>query len=267
MTVTFWSQLLGLLLGLPLVFAIGDTMSGSAMLHGAVAGLGSGVSLLLLYSSTRYLFVGVSSAVSAVVACIIPVLYAAVHHSVSKHEAVGVVICVVALLSVARWRADSRVPGSGSVVWPSTIDVPANGGPRQELLGIGAALASGLGLGAYYIALAGTSPDVQVGEALESRLVSVIVLGVLALASRPSALVPSMRAVRAALPVGAFGMAGAIAYATAVRAGNLGVVVPIVSMSPAVAITGGWLALHERVSRRQLTGVALAMAGVVIVTA
>jgi drug/metabolite transporter (DMT)-like permease len=218
----------------------------------------------------------VASAVSAVVACVIPVTYAALTQPMSAREAIGVAVCVLALLSVARWRGDSQVAlaaGEGAEAavardGPGAMAAPLDGARRrQEMLGVGAALASGVGMGVYYIALAGASAGEQVGEALESRLVSVLVLCVIALSAQRSSLAPRRRTLASALGTGAFGVVGSLAYATAVRTGSLGVVVPIVSLSPAVTIIAAWLILSERVSNRQLAGLVLAMVGVAIVTA
>jgi len=276
--------------GLPALAFTGAALSGDALVHGALAGLGSGLGLLVLYSSARYLFVGVASAISAVVSCVIPVAYAALTQPTSVREEAGVAVCVLALVSVARWRGDSQVAtapgeGAGAVAagdrprvaarpgrprqgpGPGAMAAPEGGRLRQEMLGVGAALASGVGLGVYYIALAGASAGQQLGEALESRLVSVLVVAVIALAAQRSSLAPRRATLASALGAGAFGIVGSLAYATAVRTGSLSVVVPIVSLSPAVTITAAWLVLSERVSNRQLAGLILAMAGVAIVTA
>jgi drug/metabolite transporter (DMT)-like permease len=220
------------------------------------------------------LFVGVASAISAVVACVIPVAWAALSQPMSAREAIGVAVCVLALVSVASWRGDSKVPALVAEPLPP----PAGEGPgamaaahssrlRHEILGIGAALASGVGMGLYYIALADASAGQQIGEALESRFVSVLVLCVIALSAQRSSLRPRRPTLAAALGTGAFGVVGSLAYATAVRTGSLAVVVPIVSLSPAVTIVAAWLVLSERVSNRQLAGLVLAMIGVGIVTA
>jgi drug/metabolite transporter (DMT)-like permease len=240
------------------------------------------------------LFVGVASAISAVVACVIPVAWAALSQPMSAREAIGVAVCVLALVSVASWRGDSKVaitapgeaatvmtevvPDIGATVVAEPLAPPAGEGPgamaaahssrlRHEILGIGAALASGVGMGLYYIALADASAGQQIGEALESRFVSVLVLCVIALSAQRSSLRPRRPTLAAALGTGAFGVVGSLAYATAVRTGSLAVVVPIVSLSPAVTIVAAWLVLSERVSNRQLAGLVLAMIGVGIVTA
>jgi drug/metabolite transporter (DMT)-like permease len=269
--------------GLPALAFTGAALSGDALAHGALAGLASGLGLLALYSSARYLFVGVASAISAVVSCVIPVAYAALTQPTSVREEVGVAVCVLALVSVARWRGDSQVAtapgeGAGAVAagdgprvavrpdGPGAMVAHEGGRLRQEMLGVGAALASGVGLGVYYIALAGASVGQQLGEALESRLVSVLVVAVIALAAQRSSLAPRRATLVSALAAGAFGIVGSLAYATAVRTGSLSVVIPIVSLSPAVTITAAWLVLSERVSNRQLAGLILAMVGVAIVT-
>lgn len=267
LAVTFWSQFLGLLASLPALVFVGEALSAGPLLHGAIAGVGNGVSLWMLYSSARYLYIGVASAVSAVVACIIPVAYAAVTQPVSAREAMGVAVCVAALLSVARWRGDSRVAIAGvQSAGPEAIS-PGYGQLRQEIMATGAALASGVGLGIYYIAIAGTSAYQQVGEALESRFVSVLVLCVIALAAERSAFAPPRSTLSSAFLAGVLGVGSALAYAGAVRAGNLGIIVPVVSLSPAVTIAVAWLALSERLSHRQIAGLVLALTGVVIVTA
>lgn len=141
LAVTIWSQALGLLCGLPALFFVASALSDGPLEHGAVAGMGSGIGLLLLYSSARQLYVGVASAISAVVACIIPVGYAALTEPVSARELIGVAVCVLALLSVARWRGDSRVTGEGPVP-PASARATGAARLRPEILGIGAALAS-----------------------------------------------------------------------------------------------------------------------------
>ncbi len=270
LAVTIWSQALGLLCGLPALIFVSASLADGALEHGAVAGLGSGIGLLLLYSSARYLYVGVAAAISAVMACVIPVGYAALTQPLSVREGLGVTVCVLALLSLARWRGDSRAAGDGVVLVPPGSTQRAVSGTarlRPEILGIGAALASGLGMGVYYIALAGAAPGDEIGEALESRLVSAVMLCLIALVVERSSLRPPRSTLWSAFATGAFGIVGALAYATAVQTGRLAVIVPIVSLSPAVTIAAAWLVLSERLSNRQLAGLILAMAGVVIVTA
>lgn len=265
--VTLWSQVLGFAIGCPLLVVVVRSMTERAAVHGAIAGLGSGVSLLLLYSSNRHLYVGVSSALSAVVACVIPVCVAATRVPFSVQEAVGVALCVLALAAVGAWHADSRVvlpsgPGADLAIAPST-GVP---GSAPKLLGLSLAIGSGVAMSVYYISLAGLSPHLQLGEALESRSVAAVVLIGVALVIERGAIAPGGRALRAALPVGVFGIAGALCYAAAVTSKNLGIIVPIVTMSPVVTVVAAWLALHEHISKRQIAALLIAMVGAALVS-
>lgn len=272
-----WSQVLGLVAALPVLLVIGLSLSWRSVLAGCVAGVGVGISLVLLYSSARFLYIGVSSAVSAVVACVIPVAYSTISHPLSAREGLGVAVCVAALAAVGRWRGDAQVapgaPGPApsavpevSAVAAAVTSVPPPG-RRREVLGIGAALASGVCMSVYYIALAGTSARVQVTEAITSRVTASVFLSVIGLLVARRALAPTRSLLSGALPAGLFGIVGALCYATTVRAGTLGLIVPIVSLSPVVTIVVAWLALNERISRRQTAGLLLAMLGIVIVTA
>jgi len=293
--VTLWSQVLGLLAGLPVLIAIGPSIDAHAVIAGCVAGTGVAIALVLLYSSTRFLYIGVASAISAVVACVIPVAYGAISHPMTAREVVGVVVCVGALAAVGRWRSDVEVspvamavPAGGGVAPAATVaGASVTGGSvagasgaavaalaplplsrvRREVLGIGAALASGVAMSVYYIALAGGSPRVQVAEAIGSRLTASLLVAVVGLSLGGRAIAPNRSLLRGSLAAGVFGIVGAICYALGVRAGTLGIIVPIVSLSPGVTIVVAWLALHERISRRQGAGLLLAMLGVVIVTA
>lgn len=263
--------MVGLVIGLPVLLLVHDSDIGRSLEVSAVAGFGLGFSLLLVYSSMRFLFVGVSSALSAVVACIIPIAYeAARRQPVSLREFLGVAVCAVALLAVARWRGDSsileaRPRGAASECATKT---PARWQRhRGDLIGIVAALSSGGAMSIYYIALAGTSPGVQAVEAIESRFLASVILYSLAISLQRRNAIPERAMLASAVPVGLFGVIGALAYAIAVRSGNVGVIVPIVSLSPCVTISVAWFSLHEKISRRQLGGIALAMIGLVIITA
>ncbi len=269
LAVTVWSQAMGLLVGLPvLLFVNGEGFTASELAHGAIAGTGSGLSLLLLYQSSRTLFAGVASAMSAVMACTIPVAYAAFHTTTSGREIVGAGVCLVALAAVGAWHRDgvAAAPGAGAMAEAEAEAAVPSPPARLWLNGISAALLSGVCMAVYYIALTGTSAAVQVHTAFESRVVALVLLSVIALGSSPATLVPTKANLWVGLTVGATGIAGALAYAGAVTSTNLAVVVPLVSLSPAVTIVLGQIFLQEAPSRRQTAGLVLAMVGILIVT-
>jgi drug/metabolite transporter (DMT)-like permease len=254
LSLTFWSQFLGFVIALPVLFVVGtSSVNGRVLALGALAGVGVAISLFFLYLSTRYLFVGVSSALSAVVACACPVLYSWLDHPLSVEAVAGVGVCLVAISVVARWRSGVPTSTVGSLL------------PR-EARGVAAALFSGLGLSVYYVCLAGTSVHAQLWEAIDSRLVSAVLLGLTALVFARRSIGASLAEIKGAAPVAVAGIIGALAYASAITSGSLAVIVPIASLSPVVTVLLGWLVLHERISRLQLVGVLLAMVGVVLLT-
>jgi drug/metabolite transporter (DMT)-like permease len=253
-SVTFWSQIIGLVLGAPVLLLVGSSAATShVLLSGAVAGVAVAFSLTFLYLSTRFLFVGIASALSAVVGCIGPVAYSSLSHSIAPLCLVGVVVCVLAVVVVVGWeRMDSRQGGHSLRPRPT--------------IGFLAALLSGMGFAVYYVALAGNSVDSQVWRAVVCRIVSVIILLAASAIFTRNAIGVSSSEIWAAFPVGLLSLAGSLAYALAITSSSFAIVVPIASLSPVGAVALGWLMLHERVSKLQVAGLFLAMVGVVLVS-
>ena len=253
-SLTFWSQFLGLVIGVPVILLVGDSaVTRHVLATGAIAGVAIAGALLVLYLSTRYLFVGIASSLSAVVACLGPVVYTAIDHPISTQSSVGVAVCVVSIAIVAGWQR-GKAP-------------PIEDRPRfRALIGFFLALLSGVGMGVYYVALAGTSVDAQVWRAIETRLISSILVFIGCSVFARGSIRLSTAEIRAALPVGFLGVVGSLAYALAATSSSLATVVPISSLSPVASVVLGWLMLREKISKLQCVGLFFAMAGVVLIT-
>lgn len=264
MSLTFWSQILGLAVAWPVLFIAGSKVVNLHILGlGALAGIGVGTGLILLYLSTRYIFVGVASAVSAVIACAGPVLFTSISHPLTEQGLIGLFVCLAAITMVARWRREATV--DLAMVDLAAVGVEPTSKLSKELTGVLFASLSGVGMGVYYWALAGTNVHAQLWEALDSRVVSAVVILIVAVFSKESIGVTKTE-LKAATPVAALGIIGALAYATSVSASSLSVVVPISSLSPIVTVMLGWIVLKERASRIQLIALGLAMVGVVLLS-
>ena len=251
---TFWSQFLGIAVGIPVILIVGDSaVNRHVLVTGAIAGVGVAGALLLLYLSTRYLFVGISSALSAVVACLGPVIYTAVNHPISAQAGAGVAVCIISIAVVAGWQRRKAPP----------VEERA---PYSALLGFFFALLSGVGMAVYYVELAGTSVDAQIWRAIETRCVSSLLVFIGCSIFARGSIRMSGPQIRAALPVGMLGVAGSLAYALAATSSSLATVVPISSLSPVASVVLGWLMLHEKISKLQCVGLFFAMAGVVLIT-
>lgn len=254
LSLTLWSQFLGLAVAVPVVLLVGDSaVTRHVLITGAVAGVAVAGALLVLYLSTRYLFVGIASSLSAVVACIGPVAYTSISHPIDAQVGVGVAVCVVSIAVVAGWQRRAA---------PPVEDRPRYG----ALIGIFFALLSGVGMGVYYVALAGTSVDAQIWRATETRLISSILIFIGCSVFARGSLRLSAVVIKSALPVGLLGVVGSLAYALAATSSSLATVVPISSLSPVVSVVLGWLMLREKISKLQCAGLFFAMAGVVLVT-
>lgn len=62
------------------------------------------------------------------------------------------------------------------------------------------------------------------------------------------------------------GLGALTSFAALKQGGKASVVIPIVNLYPLVTIAGAWLFLHERLSIRQIAGIALALAAVVFLS-
>ncbi len=251
---TFWSQFLGIVVGVPVILIVGDSeVNRHVLATGAVAGVAIAGALLLLYLSTRYLFVGIASALSAVVACLGPVIYTSMNHPISLQTGIGVGVCILSIAVVAGWQRGKSPPVEERPHY-------------SALIGFFLALLSGVGMAVYYVELAGTSVDAQIWRAVETRGVSsLLVLVGCSLFARGSIRL-STPEIKAALPVAMLGVGGSLAYALAATSSSLATVVPISSLSPVASVVLGWLMLREKISKLQCVGLFFAMAGVVLIT-
>ena len=240
-----WVMLIGLAVIAPLVAVRGvpaglDVRSGAWL---AVAGVGNVLGLLLAYAALRRGKVGVvaplvstQGAIAALIAVLAGETIAAAAGFLLVVIALG-----VALASVA--PGERRAEG-------------ARHDPRATLYALGAALAIGWSL----YATARASIDLPVVWALlPSRAIGVAAVTV------PVALRSGLRMTRRALPLvavsGVCEVAGFALFAFGARHG-IAVAAVLSSQFAAIAAVGAFVLLGERLTRLQLTGVALVAAGV-----
>jgi len=177
---TFWTQLLGLLPLVSLALLLdGPGIEALQLKLGILAGLGVGVSLLLLYLSFMHVIVGISSAVAGSVGTIGPVVFSmavGVPPSSLAMTGIFVSVCAIVVLTLAPRdrRAAVRTRLMPAAVPETAASSPAMNerSPRsRHLLGVIQASSSGLMMSVYYVALSGLSGGVTfwVLAALEGR--------------------------------------------------------------------------------------------------
>jgi drug/metabolite transporter (DMT)-like permease len=162
------------------------------------------------------------------------------------------------------WAIGGAVVALAGAVLASAAESRASGDRRLgALLAVVAALA--IGLFAYFLGVGGKHGD-PFSALLGARIgsLSLLVAGALALRA-------PVRPARALLPaialVGVLDTAANALFTFAARGGFLSVVGVLGSLYPVVTLLAAHVFLHERITRVQKGGVALALAGVCVVAA
>lgn len=225
----------------PEVFAMED------FLWGAAAGMSGGAGLVALYRGLSRARMSVVAPVTAGVAAIVPALYGLISgERPSTVASWGVVVALMAIFIVSRTPA-SKVAAA-----------------RTDSRGLPEAIAAGLGFGAFFIFLSNASPDSGIWPLVGARLASLALLWVL-IAALPGTV--SIRNETNVLILGA-GLLDVIANALflyATRGGLLTLVAVLSSLYPAATVLLARVVLHEHLSRTQVGGVVLAIAGMALI--
>ncbi|MGY1702646.1 EamA family transporter [Geodermatophilus sp. SYSU D00766] len=246
-TVVAISQAAGLVLVALLLPWLGGEPAGTDLVWGAVAGIAGGAGLLLFYRALATGVMSVVAPVTAVSAAALPVLAGlALGERLGAAAAVGIVLALAAVVLV------SAEGGLSSL--------------RSARLGsVGPALAAGAGFGLFFVLLERTGDDAGLTPLAAARVVSVLLVGALALGT-----VRSLRVPRRVLPVvllaGVGDMAANALYLLATQAGGqLAITGVLASLYPASTVVLAQLVLRERLAGAQRAGLAVATAAVVLI--
>ena len=198
----------------------------------------------------RALAIGTMGIVGPITAtgAIVPVVYGlASGERPSILQAAGIILAVIGVVGA------SREP------------LPESAG-RKLAVGVGLSLVAAVCFGAALLGLNRISQAGVVWGTLSLRLtvVPIVLLAVLVLR-------PSTARLRPALPLliatGLFDSGANLLYGASARHGLISVVSVLGSLYSVVLVGLAYFVLHERISRPQLAGVALALAGVALISA
>ena len=246
--IVFLSQLSGLvslLLLLPLLEAATPTRLD--MVWGAVAGLTGGIGVALLYRALAIGTMAVVAPTTAVCAVTIPVVV-----SVALGERPGALAVIGIVLGVV------------SIVLVSKQTMPGDGAGAGYSKGVGTALASGVAIGFFFLALAQTRTDAGMWPLVASRSLSVLLFGGAAITGRNSLRMP-VPVLGLAVLCGFIDMLANALYLLAARVGPLSIVVTLSSLYPASTVLLARMVLGERLNLWQVSGVGCALAAVVLI--
>jgi uncharacterized membrane protein len=249
----FVSQFVGLLLLLlVLPFLPAASVSSRDWVWGFVAGLSGGIGVALLYRALAVGAMAVVAPTTAVIAAMIPVLFAlALGERLRLLTWAGVALALVAIGLVSRPTAqdDARTEKSKARTLPP---------------GFGLALLSGVAVGIFFLSLARTTMAAGMWPLIAARIASVALFGSIALVTGRTLLM-SRTAATTAVTGGALDMAANALYMIAARIGPLSIVVTLASLYPASTVLLARVVLGERLSIIQISGIACALVAVLII--
>lgn len=249
--VTFWSQVVGAV-GLAIILAItGETPVIESIVWGCVAGLFGGIALVMFY---RGLAEGMMSLVAPVSACgaAIPVLYGLLRGELPGMLAsAGIIAALIGIVLVS--------------LQPASADQQGGSARRSLIFALGAAL--GFGLFYVFLARAADIPHASPLWAIAgARMTALCVTIVLLIVARRGFPWPGRRMPLVAA-VGILDTTANVLYIFASMYGALGIVGVLGSMYPVATVLLSRFVLAERLSWPQHAGVALALMGVLLLSA
>ena len=222
------------------------------LLWGAVAGLTGGVGVALLYRALSIGVMAVVAPTTAVCAVAIPVVVSVLlGERPARLAMAGIALGIVSIVLVSQQTgapSERRNPGS----------------PRRFPPGVGTALASGVAIGFFFLALAQTGSDAGMWPLVAARGISVVLFGAIVIAARRSIRMPAPVA-GLAIVCGFIDMLANALYLLAARQGPLSIVVTLSSLYPASTVLLARVVLGERLNRWQISGVGCALAAVVLI--
>jgi drug/metabolite transporter (DMT)-like permease len=235
-------------------------------IYGALAGLACGTGVMVLYKALSLGGMGLTAAVSGVLAAVLPVLWAFATEGLPRAPQIaGIVLAAVAIWMIA------RAPGS-----PSS---------KQAIL-LGAAAGGSFGCLFILLKLAGRGGVLWplAWSRLASATLAVIVTwigtrrigtrriatrragGVKRAAAKPRLSWPGWTVLGLIAIAGIFDASGNTLYTMATRLGRLDIAAVLSSLYPASTILLAALLLKERTTRSQAAGMALALVAVVLIS-
>jgi drug/metabolite transporter (DMT)-like permease len=232
--------------GLALLVSGEHTPSSEQVAWAVLAGLAGVLGLSSFYQGLAVGTMGIVGPISSC-AALVPFAYGLARgERPALHQLVGVLLAIVGVVG-------------------ASLEPSVEGGRRRVGVGVGFALIAVVGFGGSLIGLSNAAPGGVVWATLVMRIVAVPCLVGLALAFGRAR--PTRRLWPILIGAGVFDTVATFLYAAATTHGLLSVVSVLASLYPVVIVVLARIFLHERVARPQLVGVAIALAGVALVSA
>ena len=243
--------LIALLLMLPFLPAASPVASD--WVWGAVAGVAGGTGVALLYRALAITSMAIAAPITAVCAVTVPV---AVSIALGERPGTGPLAGIaLALLSIVLVSQQSAAPGAG---------VAQGFSPARRSSGIATALASGVAIGLFFLAIARTRAEAGLWPLVAARGMSFVLFAALAVVTGRSLRMPA-GVTAVAVAGGVLDMLANVLYLVASRYGPLSIVVTLSSLYPASTVLLARTVLGERLSVLQVVGLVCALAAVLLI--
>src|SRR3954453_13399052 len=224
----------------------GDPHRGDFAL-GALGGVLNVTALGCLYQGLAVGRAGLVAPVAAVVASVIPVVWGlASGEDPATAALLGVVLAVVAA---------GLISAEGG-------EHPTSGVSDRSALVL--ALLAGVGFGFSFVCYGNTRDASEFWPVLSGRVGAVIAVIVVAAVLRISPRLDRVARTQA-IGAGALDVTATALLLVAVRNGLFATVAPVAALGPAFTVGHAWWYLHERPSRVQIAGLAIALSGLVLI--
>jgi drug/metabolite transporter (DMT)-like permease len=242
------SQIAGLLfVGAIVLATAGEVPSRRQLAWAAFAGVVGAVGLSFFYRALAVGTMGIIGPITAT-AAIVPIAYGLGRgERPSSVQGIGVGLAVIGVIAA------------------SLEPLPEGRGRRRLGIGVGFALAAAFLFGWSLVGLSRAAPGGVAWATLTMRIAAVPIVLVLALTLQRRA--PTRRGWLVLTAVGVADAGATLLYGAATTRGLLSVIGVLSSLYPIVIVVLARVLLAERVARSQLAGVAVALAGVALITA
>jgi drug/metabolite transporter (DMT)-like permease len=243
--------LIALLLMLP--FLPAASPAASDWVWGAVAGVAGGTGVALLYRALAITSMAIAAPITAVCAVTVPV---AVSIALGERPGTGPLVGIaLALLSIVLVSQQSAAPDTTAAQGFS---------PAHRSSGIATALASGVAIGLFFLAIARTRAEAGLWPLVAARGMSFVLFAALAVVTGRSLRMPA-GVTTIAVAGGVLDMLANVLYLVASRYGPLSIVVTLSSLYPASTVLLARTVLGERLSVLQVVGLVCALAAVLLI--
>jgi drug/metabolite transporter (DMT)-like permease len=216
-------------------------------IFGALAGICGALAVALLYHALSIGKMGIVSPITAVLAAGLPLIYGMIRGDrLSLGQIVGLILALAAILMISLSFED--------------------GGKREiSTAGVREAIVTGLLFGGFFILLSYTHPAAGLHNLLAARIASISFLLLAAFATRTN-LMPARADWPLIIGAGVLDMTANMLYVLATFSGYLSIAAVLTSLYPASTVFLARIVLKERLARTQKAGVALALAGVLLIS-